>query len=71
MATTLEKTRQCCKNPKFFLILFDGAGTADLPILVCKDCSQKNLFQKFIKKRMTITKATDISTILKKIKCTL
>jgi len=67
MGTTLEKTRQCCKNPKFFLILFNGAGTADLPILVCKDCSQKPLFQKFTKLRISINPDSDINVILNSI----
>jgi hypothetical protein len=64
MITTLEKTRHCCKNPKFFLILFDGAGTADLPILVCEVCSQKPLFQKFVKIKVSINSNLDIKEIL-------
>jgi len=65
MGTSLEKTRQCCKNPSIFLILFDGAGTSDLPILVCKSCSQKPLFQKFVKTRISINHDSDNDAILK------
>lgn len=64
MMPILEKTRHCCKNPKFFLILFDGAGTTDLPILVCKSCSQKPLFQKFVKIRISINSNLDFKEIL-------
>ncbi len=64
MEATLERTRHCCKNPKFFVILFDGAGTADLPILVCKPCSQKPLFQKFVKIRVSINSNLNLEEIL-------
>ena len=64
MMPSLEKTRHCCKNRKIFLILFDGAGTADLPILVCKDCSQKPLFQKFVKIKVSINSNLDLEGIL-------
>jgi len=65
MVTSLEKTRGCCKNPPIFLILFDGAGTPDLPIRVCKSCSEKPLFQKFIKTRISINHDSDVEAILK------
>jgi len=61
---SLEKIRQCCKNSKIFFILFDGAGTADLPILVCKVCSEKPLFQKFVKSKISINSNLDIKEIL-------
>jgi hypothetical protein len=64
MGATLEKIRYCCKNSKFFLIVFDGAGTADLPILVCEDCSQKPLFQKFTKQQIPINFDSDVNKIL-------
>jgi len=64
MGASLEKTRQCCKNPSLFLILFDGAGTPDLPIHVCKDCSKKPLFQKFVKIRISINPDSNIEDIL-------
>jgi hypothetical protein len=59
-----DKTRQCCENPKFFLILFDGAVTSDLPVLVCQDCSKKPLFQKFVKTKISINHTSDVKEIL-------
>ena len=64
---TLEKLRECCKNKKSYLIIYDGSVTADLPVLVCNTCFQNNLFQKFVKTKLTITEDTDIESILKKI----
>jgi len=64
MGTSLEKTRQCCKNPSIFLILFDGADTADLPIRVCESCSKKHLFHKFVKTRISINHNSDVDAIL-------
>ena len=63
MEDTLEKIRQCCNNPKLFLFLFNGAGTADLPIMICKRCSQKPLFQKFTKLRISINCNSDVQEI--------
>ena len=56
----LEKTRQCCQNPSIFLILFDGGDTPDLPIRICRGCSQKPLFQKFIKSKQNISQHSKI-----------
>lgn len=57
---TLEKLRECCKNKKSYLIIYDGAGTADLPVLVCNTCFQNTLFQKFVKTKMPVTEDTDL-----------
>ena len=64
MAVNLETLRICCKNKKSFLIIYDGAETADLPVLVCNDCFNNTTFQKFIKTKYNITKATDLQSIL-------
>lgn len=60
----LENLRECCKNPKSTLVIFDGADTAHLPILVCKECEQQPLFQRFVISKFNITKHTDIDQIL-------
>lgn len=60
----LENLRECCPNPKSNLIIFDGADTADLPILVCEECKQQLIFQRFILSKFTITNQTDIDKIL-------
>ena len=61
----LEKTKECCNNPKTHLIFYDGADTADLPILVCRKCMSYPIFQKFIVSKFQITKNTNIRQILK------
>ncbi len=63
----LEKLRECCKNKKSYLVIYDGAVTADLPVLVCNDCFQNSLFQKFVKTKMELTETDDIKTFLKKL----
>ncbi|MDH5462758.1 MAG: hypothetical protein OEY17_07960 [Nitrosopumilus sp.] len=60
----LENLRECCHNPKSNLIIFDGADTADLPILVCKKCEGKPIFQKFVVSKFKIIKQTNIEQIL-------
>jgi len=55
MTSTLESLRECCNAPKSFIIIFDGADTPDLPILVCKTCSGKPLFQKFVKSKQNLS----------------
>jgi len=59
----LEKLRECCKNMKSYLIIYDGAGTPDLPVLVCNTCFQNNLFQKFVKTKMPVTEYTDLKSL--------
>ena len=44
----LEDLRECCENTKSNIIIYDGAGTGDLPILVCDVCFNELSFQKFI-----------------------
>lgn len=66
MSTNLHLLRKCCNSPKSYLIIYDGADTPDLPVLVCIDCYQDNTFQKFIKKIVEITDSTDAKTILRK-----
>jgi hypothetical protein len=61
----LEKVRKCCGNSKSHLIFYDGADTADLPVLVCEKCIKNPVFQKFILLRFKITKKTDVKQLLK------
>ncbi len=61
----LENIRECCNSPKTHLIFYDGADTADLPILICDDCIGNLIFQQFIVSRFILTKKTDIDQILK------
>lgn len=61
----LENLRECCKNTKSHIIIYDGAGTGDLPILVCDICFNELSFQKFIVVRYQLTKKTNIEQILK------
>jgi hypothetical protein len=52
----LEKVRECCTNPKSFLIIYEGGGTRELPVLVCNYCFENNqIFQKFIKSKEPVT----------------
>lgn len=60
----LEKLRECCSNPKYFLIIYDGADTPYLPILVCDQCVGESAFQKFIVARYQLTEKTDVKKIL-------
>lgn len=64
MTSSLESLRECCKNQKFFLIIFDGADTAALPILVCHECATKTVFQQFVISKFNITKQINIAEIL-------
>lgn len=61
----LESIRECCNNTKSHIIIYDGAGTGDLPVLVCDICFNELSFQKFIIARYQLTNKTDIAEILK------
>jgi|APSaa5957512535_1039671.scaffolds.fasta_scaffold23736_2 hypothetical protein len=61
----LEKLRECCNNPKSHIIIYDGANTSDLPVLVCDECDNNPIFQKYVISRFQLTKKTDVSQILK------
>lgn len=63
-SSVLEKIRCCCGNPKSHLIFYDGANTADLPVLVCDECFENSTFQKFIVSRFKITEKTNVSQLL-------
>ena len=64
-AKNLESVRECCTNPKSFLIIYDGADTGDLPVLVCSSCLENKItFQKFIKSKKPLPKTTE--SILKR-----
>ncbi len=55
--TELDELRECCTNEKMYLIIYDGAITPDLPILVCKACFENNpIFQRFIKQKTLLQK---------------
>ncbi len=57
----LESLRECCTNLKSFLIIYDGAGTADLPVLVCSYCLEnKPFFQKSIKSKEPVPKTSQL-----------
>lgn len=61
----IESVRECCTNPKSFLIIYDGADTADLPVRVCDYCLEnKPFFQKFIKSKEPAPKTS--KSILKR-----
>jgi hypothetical protein len=60
----LEKLRECCDNPKSHIVIYDGADTGDLPLLVCDDCLNKPTFQKFILAKYPFTKKTIVQEIL-------
>jgi len=61
----LENLRECCDNPKSYLIIYDGADTADLPILVCDKCFSELSFQKYVVVRYQLTQKTSIDDFLK------
>lgn len=65
MSTKDLEVRECCSNPKSFLIIYDGADTGDLSVLVCDYCLEnKIIFQKFIKSKEPVSKTT--KSILKR-----
>ena len=64
-AKDLDSVRECCTNQKSFLIIYNGAVTADLPILVCTECVNNSIFQQFVVIKFEINKKTDIDQILK------
>ncbi|GKS67852.1 hypothetical protein YTPLAS73_13990 [Nitrosarchaeum sp.] len=61
----LEDLRECCENTKSHIVIYNGAGTGDLPVLVCDVCFDESSFQKFIVARYQLTKKTNIEQILK------
>lgn len=61
----LENIRECCSKLKSHLIFYDGANTADLPVLVCEECINNSVFQKFIVTRFKLTEKTELKEILK------
>jgi len=63
-SSNLENVRECCSNTKSHLIFYDGADTADLPILVCNYCIDKLIFQKFIVSKFKLTAKTNIKELL-------
>lgn len=64
-SSVLENIRECCSNPKSHLIFYDGADTADLPILICDSCIDNVVFQKFIISKFKITSKTKVRELLK------
>ena len=56
--------RECCDNTKSYLIIYDGADTGDLTVLVCGNCIVKTIFQKFIKIKKEIQNISDVTSIL-------
>ena len=50
-SSNLDEVRQCPHSPKLYYIIYDGGITPDLPVLVCKSCFEKPLYQKFIKNK--------------------
>ena len=63
-SSILENTRECCCNPKSHLIFYDGADTADLPVLICDSCINNIIFQKFIISKFKITSKTKVKELL-------
>lgn len=61
----LENLRECCGNTKSHIIIYDGAETGDLPVLVCDVCFNESSFQKYIVARYQFTRKTSIKEILK------
>jgi hypothetical protein len=61
----LEKLRECCNNSKSHIVIYDGAETGDLPILVCDICFKEMFFQKYIVAKYQLTKKISIEEILK------
>lgn len=54
--SNLEQLRECCKNEKMYLVIYDGGTAPDLPILVCKNCFENDpAFQQFIKKKTLLS----------------
>lgn len=61
MSKELESLRECCTNPKSFLIIYEGGDTADLPVLVCNYCLEnKSFFQKSIKSKKLAPKKSEL-----------
>ncbi len=61
MSKDLESIRECCANSKSFLIVYDGAGTGDLSVLVCGYCLEnKVIFQKFIKSKEPVSETSKL-----------
>ena len=50
-SSNLDEVRQCPHSPKLYYIIYDGGITPDLPVLVCKSCFEKPLYQEFIKNK--------------------
>ncbi|NNM03272.1 MAG: hypothetical protein HKP26_06915 [Nitrosopumilus sp.] len=63
-SSVLENIRECCSNPKSNLIFYDGADTADLPILICDSCIDNVVFQKFIISKFKLTSKTKVRELL-------
>ena len=61
----LENLRECCDNTKSHIIIYDGAETGDLPILVCDVCFNDLSFQKYIVSKFQLTPKTSVEEILK------
>lgn len=60
-AKDLELLRECCTNPKSFLIIYEGGDTGDLSVLVCDYCLEnKVIFQKFIKSKEPVPKTSQL-----------
>jgi len=50
-SSNLDDIRKCPHTPKLYYVIYDGGTTQDLPVLVCKSCFEKPLYQKFIKNK--------------------
>ncbi|MCV0431675.1 hypothetical protein [Nitrosopumilus sp.] len=61
----LESLRECCNNTKSYIVIYDGAGTGDLPLLVCEGCLNKPSFQKFILAKFKFTQKNTVEDILR------
>ncbi len=53
-SSDLDKMRVCPHSPKIYYIVYDGGTTPELPVLICKSCSEQPLFQKFIKSKQVL-----------------
>ena len=64
-SSILENLRECCDNAKSHIVIYDGAETGDLPVLVCDVCFNESSFQKYIIARYQFTRKTSVEEILK------
>jgi len=55
-SSNLDEVRHCPHSPKLYYVIYDGGTTPDLPLLVCKSCFEKPLYQKFVKNKNILSK---------------